>query len=93
MRSGLLARRLAAVAGGTAITAMVVLTASCAREEERPEEAHDDDHHHHAGQPGSGCTGCSGRADGEGSAHRSQPAEPLLPDGDRTAGADGTPWR
>ena len=34
MRSGLWKRRLAAVAGGTAITAMVVLTASCAKEEE-----------------------------------------------------------
>jgi type IV secretory pathway VirB10-like protein len=38
MRS-ILGRRLAAIAGGTAITAMVVFTASCAQEEEEaPEE-------------------------------------------------------
>jgi type IV secretory pathway VirB10-like protein len=33
-----LGRRLAAIAGGTAITAMVVLTASCAKEEEKAPE-------------------------------------------------------
>jgi hypothetical protein len=32
-----LGRRLVAIAGGSAITAMVVLTASCAKEEEAPE--------------------------------------------------------
>jgi len=37
MRS-VLGRRLAAIAGGTAVTAMVVLTASCAEEEQAPEE-------------------------------------------------------
>ncbi len=37
MRS-VLGRRLAAVAGGSAITAMVVLTASCAKEEEKAPE-------------------------------------------------------
>jgi hypothetical protein len=37
MRS-VLGRRLVAIAGGSAITAMVVLTASCASEEEAPEE-------------------------------------------------------
>lgn len=37
MRSAL-GRRIAAVAGGTAITAMVVLTASCAKEEEKAPE-------------------------------------------------------
>jgi type IV secretory pathway VirB10-like protein len=37
MRSAL-GRRVAAVAGGTAITAMVVLTASCAKEEEKAPE-------------------------------------------------------
>ena len=37
MRS-VLGRRLTAVAGGTAITAMVVLTASCAKEEEKAPE-------------------------------------------------------
>jgi hypothetical protein len=36
MRS-VLGRRLVAIAGGSAITAMVVLTASCAKEEEAPE--------------------------------------------------------
>jgi hypothetical protein len=36
MRS-VLGRRLVAIAGGSAITAMVVLTASCAEEEEAPE--------------------------------------------------------
>jgi type IV secretory pathway VirB10-like protein len=33
-----LGRRVAAVAGGTAITAMVILTASCAKEEEKAPE-------------------------------------------------------
>jgi type IV secretory pathway VirB10-like protein len=33
-----LGRRIAAIAGGTAITAMVVLTASCAKEEEKAPE-------------------------------------------------------
>jgi type IV secretory pathway VirB10-like protein len=33
-----LGRRVAAIAGGTAITAMVVLTASCAKEEEKAPE-------------------------------------------------------
>ena len=33
-----LGRRLTAVAGGVAVTAMVVLTASCAKEEEGPSE-------------------------------------------------------
>ncbi len=37
MRS-VLGRRIAAVAGGSAITAMVVLTASCAKEEEKAPE-------------------------------------------------------
>ena len=37
MRS-VLGRRLAAIAGGSAITAMVVLTASCAKEEEKAPE-------------------------------------------------------
>jgi type IV secretory pathway VirB10-like protein len=37
MRSTL-GRRVAAVAGGTAITAMVILTASCAKEEEKAPE-------------------------------------------------------
>ena len=32
-----LGRRLTAIAGGAAVTAMVVLTASCAKEEEAPE--------------------------------------------------------
>jgi hypothetical protein len=33
-----LGRRLTAIAGGAAVTAMVVLTASCAKEEEAPSE-------------------------------------------------------
>jgi len=37
MRS-VLVRRIAALAGGTAVTAMVVLTASCAKEEEKAPE-------------------------------------------------------
>ena len=37
MRS-VLGRRLVAIAGGSAITAMVVLTASCAKEEEKAPE-------------------------------------------------------
>ncbi len=37
MRS-ILGRRVAAIAGGTAITAMVILTASCAKEEEKAPE-------------------------------------------------------
>ena len=37
MRS-VLGRRITAIAGGTAITAMVVLTASCAKEEEKAPE-------------------------------------------------------
>jgi type IV secretory pathway VirB10-like protein len=37
MRS-VLGRRIAAVAGGSAVTAMVILTASCAKEEEKAPE-------------------------------------------------------
>ncbi|HEX2398458.1 MAG TPA: hypothetical protein VHJ79_00405 [Mycobacterium sp.] len=38
MQSSLLARRLAAVAGGVAVAAMVGFTASCAKEEEKAPE-------------------------------------------------------
>ena len=44
MRS-VLGRRLAAIAGGSAITAMVVLTASCAKEGRGARDHHDDNHH------------------------------------------------
>ena len=87
MRS-ILGRRLAAVAGGTAITAMVVFTASCAKEEEKaPEETTTTTtttHHDHGP-----VTGGSGRADREGTAPGARWAQPLLADRARTARTDG----
>ena len=87
MRS-ILGRRLAAVAGGTAITAMVVFTASCAKEEEKaPEETTTTTTTTHHGP----ATGGSRRADREGTAPGARCAQPLLADRDRTARTDGNP--
>ena len=88
MRS-VLGRRLAAVAGGTAITAMVVFTASCAKEEEKaPEETT-------TTTTTTTTTAPSPAAPVEPTekAPRLQPgaAQPLLADRDRTARTDGNP--
>ena len=80
MRS-VLGRRLTAIAGGAAVTAMVMLTASCAKEEEKAPET--------STTTTTTTTSAPARsADGEGPAPGTRRPQPVLAVGHRAAGAD-----
>ena len=80
-----LGRRVAAVAGGTAITAMVILTASCAKEEEKAPET--------STTTTTTTTTTAGQPDREGPPPRARRTQPVLALGPRAAGADRRPRR